>query len=394
MAQSNFKPGYIVNLKGDTVHGFIDYREWDKNPRQISFKAAISSDAEQYTCKKMNAFAVTGSDHYEKHIVAVSTDEIDLNKVNARLDTGYKTDTVFLRVIDKGNKLTLYTFRDDLKTRFYLSEAGSDQPFELVYHVYLNADLSSANYITRYRTQLQYEAEKLGASNNKLADFITSARYDPDDLSKIVSQINGNSSGRPGSEQRSGIRWFAGLKADYNQLKPEDIIAGPGAKGIFPEGVAGIDFMPNKNVQLIVLRGEIGFTGAHYAFSNQTPNQPAYSSSLTQYTLSAAPQMLFNFYNTDNLKVFIDGGLSFNFSHYSNYGFTYNYGNFGNVSFKNYPPLAKVWVSIPLKAGVVINKKIEIFGGYVPLTNLSTIPDSPVTITTHRVGLNYFFGSK
>jgi hypothetical protein len=26
-AQSNYKPGYVVNLKGDTLRGFIDCRE-------------------------------------------------------------------------------------------------------------------------------------------------------------------------------------------------------------------------------------------------------------------------------------------------------------------------------------------------------------------------------
>jgi len=37
-AQSNYKPGYVVTLPDDTIHGFIDYKEWDKNPEKISFK--------------------------------------------------------------------------------------------------------------------------------------------------------------------------------------------------------------------------------------------------------------------------------------------------------------------------------------------------------------------
>jgi len=27
-AQTNYKPGYVVTLTGDTLHGFIDYKEW------------------------------------------------------------------------------------------------------------------------------------------------------------------------------------------------------------------------------------------------------------------------------------------------------------------------------------------------------------------------------
>ncbi|MDB5026006.1 MAG: hypothetical protein JWP78_3761 [Mucilaginibacter sp.] len=30
-AQSNYKPGYVITLKGDTLPGFIDYREWNSN---------------------------------------------------------------------------------------------------------------------------------------------------------------------------------------------------------------------------------------------------------------------------------------------------------------------------------------------------------------------------
>jgi len=31
-------PGYIITLKNDTVNGYIDYKNWDKNPDKILFK--------------------------------------------------------------------------------------------------------------------------------------------------------------------------------------------------------------------------------------------------------------------------------------------------------------------------------------------------------------------
>ncbi len=36
--QENYQPGYIVGLKGDTLHGFINYRNWERNPDKISFR--------------------------------------------------------------------------------------------------------------------------------------------------------------------------------------------------------------------------------------------------------------------------------------------------------------------------------------------------------------------
>jgi hypothetical protein len=36
-SQKNLQPGYIINNSNDTVSGFIDYREWYKNPVSILF---------------------------------------------------------------------------------------------------------------------------------------------------------------------------------------------------------------------------------------------------------------------------------------------------------------------------------------------------------------------
>ena len=29
MAQQDFRPGYIINLQGDTINGNVDYRNWN-----------------------------------------------------------------------------------------------------------------------------------------------------------------------------------------------------------------------------------------------------------------------------------------------------------------------------------------------------------------------------
>jgi len=39
LAQSNYKPGYVVDLRNDTLKGFIDYKEWENNPKTFTFKS-------------------------------------------------------------------------------------------------------------------------------------------------------------------------------------------------------------------------------------------------------------------------------------------------------------------------------------------------------------------
>jgi len=78
LAQSNYKPGYVITVKGDTVHGFIDYKEWDKNPKNISFKNALNdSVAENFTSKNASGFAVTGSEYFKVFIVHISEDQVE-----------------------------------------------------------------------------------------------------------------------------------------------------------------------------------------------------------------------------------------------------------------------------------------------------------------------------
>lgn len=37
LAQRNLQPGYIINNSGDTINGFVDYKEWYRNPYSVSF---------------------------------------------------------------------------------------------------------------------------------------------------------------------------------------------------------------------------------------------------------------------------------------------------------------------------------------------------------------------
>lgn len=37
LAQKNLQPGAVITSRGDTLKGFIDYRNWEKNPIAIDF---------------------------------------------------------------------------------------------------------------------------------------------------------------------------------------------------------------------------------------------------------------------------------------------------------------------------------------------------------------------
>ncbi|HEX3386241.1 MAG TPA: hypothetical protein VHS53_13670, partial [Mucilaginibacter sp.] len=137
-AQSNYKPGYVIDLKGDTIKGFIDYREWSICPDTIKFKKAATDESSLYGVNEIGYFNVDGVDEYRKFTVTISNSEIDPNKLEYLKDTTLRTATVFLRVLQQGGKVTLYSYTDKLKTRYYIGEGSNVTPKELIYQTYLD----------------------------------------------------------------------------------------------------------------------------------------------------------------------------------------------------------------------------------------------------------------
>ncbi|HJP62283.1 MAG TPA: hypothetical protein VJ844_02520 [Mucilaginibacter sp.] len=188
-AQSNYKPGYVVNTHGDTIKGFIDYKEWNTNPEQVSFKNNLAGEKVQvFDIKNAKAFAVDGFEYYERHNVKVSMDSLDMNAANNHPRADTLPGNVFLRVIEKGEHLALYRYTDYLKKRFYIAETnGFQEPEELAFHARFDRlELTAMVYNRRYRAQLLYIAQKYKPDDRKLQRIISNAAYNEDDLSAGV----------------------------------------------------------------------------------------------------------------------------------------------------------------------------------------------------------------
>src|ERR1700744_6338801 len=76
-AQSNYKPGYVVNSKGDTLRGFIDYQEWDANPDVINFKKTLTDQSTKYGVDDASAFGIDKLESFIKYTGPISTDPVN-----------------------------------------------------------------------------------------------------------------------------------------------------------------------------------------------------------------------------------------------------------------------------------------------------------------------------
>ncbi len=400
IAQGNYKPGYVVNLKGDTLRGFINYKEWDNNPESIFFKTQVSqNDRQTFTARDAHAFAINGQIYYESYNVSISQDTVNVTSLRTQYDTIVKKEKVFLKVINKGSRAAMYTYKDDIKPRYYLLEAGQSQPYELIYHAYYNSyESSTVQYVKRFRMQLQNVIEKNNITDDYLIREISQSDYYESEIADVIGKINGNSSKQFKAPGLVGTRWFAGaaLNSSKFQFSGEFVLAdAPASKSVSPKLDAGIDFLFNKNVQQLYLRLEGVFSYGQYSFSFYNPTT---SLNFKMYNTALVPQVVYNVYNAEKLKIFVDVGVAINIAFYDHHQLVTSYGDsFPAAVNDNYPQFVKNYFTFPLKAGVTLNKKLEMYMCYLPPTNIAYVSQALAfqsNLTSYQAGLNYYFGKQ
>jgi len=196
-AQSNFQPGLIVNPKGDTIHGMIDFRDWENSPKTILFRSDAAASPEKLNAGQVKFFSVSVGhlEAFEGYTGPITTDNTDINHLSIGRDSSFKIDTIFLRVLQDGKRLNLFEYTDAQKTRFFIAENFSDQPVELTYRIYWNSEDANGrdrtSYETAFKGQLYDEAVKAGVMTPSLKNYISKAEYRVDDVVHIASIING-----------------------------------------------------------------------------------------------------------------------------------------------------------------------------------------------------------
>jgi len=409
-AQNNYKPGFVVTLKGDTLQGAIDYKEWGQNPSKIQFiNNQTPGNVEELSVENTKAFSVTGLEYYRRFVLPISQDQVELNKLTNKLDTSFKIKAVFLRVKSSGKYLTLYSYIDKIKSRFYVETYLYPVPEELIYHAFNDdaGESTSVKFIKRFRAQLIFISQQYHKNTTDIENQISQANYNERDLINIIQLINGNASKQYSSASLVGIRWFAGVGINFSSLKyfePTDynFLKGYSASSVFPKIDAGLDFFENKNTRRLIFRAEVTATINQYNSSIVDQGVPQSTGILNfkQYNTGIIPQVIYNLYNARDLKAFIGAGVAFNFSSYNNYEYVTKYGGALPDNVMKYPYLSNFWLSFPLKVGIAFNEKIEINACYIPSALLSNdniranVPNDfleSTHVTSFQLSVNYLF---
>ncbi len=188
--QKNYLPGSVTKINGTTETGWVDYRNWQKNPRSIGFKSAKGQEA-QLSSKDLALFEVMRSDkkleRYKRAIVQVDLSPTKLEELDANPLPVFKTDTLLLLVLMESD-LDLYFLVDEADDfHFFYGTNESEEIKELVHKEYIQEGTQRVVVNYQYRKQLLELAQDCKEINLK---DMTALRYEMVAIMKMAKAIN------------------------------------------------------------------------------------------------------------------------------------------------------------------------------------------------------------
>jgi len=406
-AQSNYQPGYVVTLKGDTVIGFIDYKERSVNPVKVVFKPERDSQTQVFSVNDCTAFGINQLETYKRFAVAISMSKESNTNLSHGIDNSERRDTVFLRVLQSGKHVFLYAYQDPLKKRFYMSDQQHQTPEELKRKVYIR-DGNRPVVVTDNQYVSQFQGIKRRNNTNKAIDESKwiNTRYIESDLVKVAAEINEQEIVKA---KLAATRFFIGTGVNVSKAKysGENALAGDGAENkssYLPFLTVGIDMFGNPAIKRIIYRAELSFLMGQYEMSNVFNEvSGTYERSINvkhafnQYTAQLTPQVIFNIYNTNKLKFFASAGLSLNLSTYdkntgANIPVLNDNGETIIINEGDHLKLINFNYSARFNAGLVLNNRFELSAGYHVPTAVTQYLNYNIVVQRVTLGINFLLG--
>jgi hypothetical protein len=375
-----YVPGHVVTNAGDTLSGFLEIKEKTNNPSTVTFKKSEDSpDLTTYTIRDLQGFSYRDRDSFERNYISMTMDEVDLRLADDRR-IEIKFDSVFLKLVQRGSRVTFYSYEDNVKRRFYIRQPGHDKPLELGFRVV--KDGPNYTYKRPYRETLMLIAESGGTLAEPLASKITRTEYSESSLLSVISEINGITieKKKPVDVRGKGLRIGAGAYLPSIAFSDENQYAKNATASVVP-GIwlmAAYDFPKNGGVGKLIFRGELVVSNAKFEINSYDDrfitNDVRIEHSFTKTNVGLGGSLLYNVVNKAELKIFASLGLRVN---YALYDYTFDvYRDRGTTVMSSDAGKPRtLWTSVPLKAGVVIKRRVEVGLVYIPKRAING-PDS------------------
>lgn len=384
LAQSYKKKGFVILNSGDTLTGYIRYSGWNHNPSSISFYAdSAKRSSRVYTVADLQCFQVEGYDVFERMTIPRSvSDPTDADTA------GRSMDTVLLRLLVKGTKLSLYSFTRQ-GTVFFLMDSTSTLTA-------LTGTEDQTETNERYKGILRYNA--LSYNRSDLLDAIDKTSFDVEGLSAIVASINGTDKQNSYSVRRINkhyLRWFMGAGGGVTKLSVsgyDDIMMNVRyGYSFIPSATIGFDLTGSHDLERSDLRAELVYSGAHYSGTGPatTTDAPVFYT-IKQTNLTPQISYLYHFTGSAHWRFYLGASAGYSFSFYQENQLN---TTLPEETYKNYLKVLPTWIKAGFRAGVRIDRHWE--AGATGLILGSFTGSNQLGLTPREYSLNvfYHFGS-
>ncbi|MDH7463774.1 hypothetical protein QEG73_20910 [Chitinophagaceae bacterium 26-R-25] len=365
IAQKRFEKAFIVTNSSDTIRGYIDYVEQEKNPVDIRFKKSLEdNDFQTYSVHDLKYFEIEGYEYFSRWVCSISMDETEFSRLHVGVDPSKRTDTVFLRMVTAGKYIQLYSYKDKLKLRFYIKGKDDPAPTELIYHVSIDTeDGSRVKEDNIFQGQLIQYAIQNNVVNDKLYTLNGRSKYTQRDLAKIVETINGgNEIAFEKADNYKKSRFFFSVGASRSSFRFtgfDDLSSIKFSSSLTPAFTVGLDQFIKPAIGKVMLRPELSFYQDRLHGTNKRSDTWEQFYELKRNTIGLSLSMLSNLYNTESFKFFIGVGGGLNFSYYPEINYYVKYGETGSPTGMDSHEFRGTTMSIGGRVGCVLNSRLE-----------------------------------
>ncbi|MBO9199418.1 MULTISPECIES: hypothetical protein [Niastella] len=388
-AQKNYQRGQVVVTNGDTLKGWIDYRNWNVNPTSIRFKLdSLADNARQFTTTDISFFQVAG-DKYLKAIITKDMLPVDINHLVPDSTVNQQTDTAFLRVLVEGPVLNLYEVYD-FKPHYYIQDSTKSYR-ELTYKCTLDEVTNRMKISNYFRGDLIAYLILRPQYDKKLARRIENISYTNKEIGKVVATMNGltgQSVPYVSNDSKKSISFYAGAGAIYSTMtfSGDANLIGDNVylKGIDfgwktgPAILAGLELSSERNFKELSFRLEVAYSSIGYKANNlvirSNSSFDTVNYEIKQRNITPSVTGLYHIIRKEKFRYYIGAQFAVNLSSYPANAYTAKHPWSANPTHSNdFISFNKTWPVINIKTGAIINQRWDIgITGSVWCSNVNT----------------------
>jgi len=312
-AQIKYEPGYFISNNNTRTECLIKNAATYNNP--VSFEYKLNEDSEVLIGKinDVKEFVVGEGYHYKRFETNIDQSSNVAGKLSYLKDPEWKKETVFLKLIFKGD-VTLYHYESANIPRYFISSGNHETAEQLVYKEYMTRETGSSIFPNNlYKRQLY---AVLKSPQLEQSDF-EKLKYNKESLLKLFLKYS-----------NQGSKTFSNLDEKQNKGKISlRVTAGIGQSnlnikdrfGRFDYTSSGTAFRVGMELEVTLSFGQkkwaLFLDPNFQSFSDEGTADLRFGPDLvikTDYKMIQLPAGIRHYFFIDKSRIFLDGGLNMN----------------------------------------------------------------------------------